>query len=409
MRPTLAPLLATVLATFAGCATDAAKGDEDQVPADGKLDSFQTPTEHGTLAFGVPSAATFTADQGFHSWTFALSATARVDLQTVLGAANLDTVMYLYKRTSASGGWGAYIERNDDASDDTAASRLDIELGAGEYRVLIKAYKQTQRGAFSLEGQCEGDGCPTGGDTCDAPLALDNDTGFGGDCNATIAAIYGSGRVTASSAFSIAPADRCAAPALERKAVDYYLSYFGEFEPIEDDVELEVETTQLAAGTQIDVTDGGDESAASMVFDADGELVLFYQHNQSPDLRFYCRAPSQPVEDLPNVEDCISDLVISVPHAPDAETAVDLTAAPNHLPTGLAAEVSGPIRHYASMHGTAASTSLTTQGATWETWGDHASWLSIEAANKPRTAYLATRARILLESTDGAPAQLVCE
>jgi hypothetical protein len=225
----------------------------------------------------------------------------------------------------------------------------------------------------------------------------------------TIAAIYGSGRIAASSSFTIAPADRCAAPELEREAVDYYVSYFGEFEPIADDAELEVETTKLAAGTQIDVTDGGDESAVSMVFDADGELVLFYLHNQTPEVRFYCRAPIQPVKDLPNVEACISNLVISVPHAPDDEAAVDLTAAPNNLPTGLAAEVSGPIHHYASMHGTAASTTLTTQGATWQAWGEPASWLQVKAANTPRTSYLATRDLILLEATDGDPAQLVCE
>ena len=408
MQRILVSILATALATLPSCAAEQ-KGEEDDLPADGKLDSFQAPTDHGTLVFGVPSNAKFTAEEGFHSWTFKLSAPAQVNLETVLGGTNLDTVMYLYARTSSTAGWGAYIERNDDAHEDTSASQLELELDEGEYRVLVKAYKRTQRGSFALEGQCVGDGCPPAGATCAAPLELPVDRGFGGSCSMTIAAIFDSGRIGASSAISISGAERCTLPELERKAVDYYLSYFAEFSPVEEDASLDVETTRLAAGTLIDVTDGGDESAMSMVFDADGALVLLYQHNQSPDLRFYCRQPIQPVKDVPNIEACISNLVVSVPHASTDESVVNLTAAPNNLPTGLAAEVAGPIRHYAAMHGTALSTTLTTQGATWQAWGEPASWLKIKASTKPRTSYLATRDLILLEATDGDPSQLVCE
>ena len=151
-------VLALTLLGF-GCLAD--KGDEDPLPGDGKADSSAQPTDHGTLAFGSANEASFNTREGYHAWSFTLTDAASVTLETTLGAPNLDTVLYVYKRTSPTAAWGQYIARDDDASDATAASRLSVDLGAAEYRVLVKPYKETQLGAFAVVAACSGAGCPS--------------------------------------------------------------------------------------------------------------------------------------------------------------------------------------------------------------------------------------------------------
>src|SRR4051812_14405171 len=62
---------------------DLDKGPEDEVPTDGKLDSFQRPTDHGAIAFGP-----FTNDAALrpaaksHPWPFTLSGNAGVHMYT---------------------------------------------------------------------------------------------------------------------------------------------------------------------------------------------------------------------------------------------------------------------------------------------------------------------------------------
>lgn len=219
--------------------------------------------------------------------------------------------------------------------------------------------------------------------------------------------------IDASDTTSFTPDERCTAPALQRKAIDYYLSYWDELEPLEDDVELEVETQVLggtgsAGGTVITVGDGGDESAISFVFDSSDELVALYQHNQSPDVRFYCKEAAAPAVDLPDVEDCVSALVGAIVHDGDEELDVSLTAAPNNLPVGLGAEIARPMQRYAATHGTSASTPLTVEGARWAPSYDKASRLEIKASGRPATTYLATDELVVLEAVDGQPAALVC-
>src|SRR5438128_7841319 len=91
-----------------------AKGEETDVPADGKLDSFRSPTDHGVIAFGAAQTSRLTADQSFHTWTFSLSGAADVKALTSRKPhyAAIDTVLYLYKK-GANGSWGSYIARND--------------------------------------------------------------------------------------------------------------------------------------------------------------------------------------------------------------------------------------------------------------------------------------------------------
>ncbi len=133
---------------------------EEELPADGKLDSFQRPTEHRALAPGASATARLTASERHHTWDFALTGAAQVQIATAPAAASgreVDTVLYLYKQ-KADGGWGSYVARNDDAAG-TRWSALARGLGAGRYRMLVKGYAATTRGSFAVTLGCSGAGC----------------------------------------------------------------------------------------------------------------------------------------------------------------------------------------------------------------------------------------------------------
>ena len=304
-------VLALVLAT--GCATAPDdKGPEEEV-TDGKSDSFVSPTEHGELLFATPSRAAFSATERFHAWNFTLTAKSSVALETGLETANLDTVMYLYKKRS-DGSWGAFLHRNDDANDDTMASRLEVELAKGDYRLIVKAFKQSQRGNFTVEGTCAGSGCPV--TTCEDPEELPAETGYGTGCDAAFAALFGDGTIRATRSASITVDDRCSLAAVDRRAVDYYLSYWNDLTGGLDDpeVELSVDASVTdSGGILVDVGDGGDESAITFLFDSNQELVALYQHNQSPDANLYCRS-SGVERPLPAGEACTDALIGELPH-----------------------------------------------------------------------------------------------
>jgi hypothetical protein len=144
---------------LAACATDTSKGPEEDVPADGKLDSFQAPTDHGSIDFGAAQTGKLSSTAKYHAWTFALATTADIHAFTSRTPhyAGVDTVLYLYKKTS-TGSWGSYIARNDD--DGTSEwSSIDRTLAAGQYRVLVKGYSSTTTGRFQLTVACTGAGC----------------------------------------------------------------------------------------------------------------------------------------------------------------------------------------------------------------------------------------------------------
>jgi hypothetical protein len=155
-RPSLMHRLVLVVA-LVSCVAD--KGEESDLPEDGKADTQRRPTDHGLIAFGTPAASALTADARYHAWTFELSADAHVDLTTsyaVLGQRRTDTVLYLYKEGPT--GWGSYIARNDDYGN-TTYSQLKRDLGAGRYRALVKGYSETTYGKFKLTAMCNGAGC----------------------------------------------------------------------------------------------------------------------------------------------------------------------------------------------------------------------------------------------------------
>lgn len=157
MRPYL---MLFVLAT--GCLGEDAKGVEDDLDVlDEKADSFAKPTDHGAIGFGTGAAqaSAITDSEKYHAWTFELSGDASVQLLTnyaVLGQRRTDTVLYLYKHNGTS--WGPYIARNDDYGS-TTYSKINRDLGAGSYRVLVKGFAATTRGKFKLTVDCDGEGC----------------------------------------------------------------------------------------------------------------------------------------------------------------------------------------------------------------------------------------------------------
>ncbi len=155
---TMRRLMFSMAISLLGCATDD-KGPEENVPADGKEDSFAKPTDHGAISFATQQQATLAGSASYHTWTFSLSGAASIHAFTsrIAHDKTLDTVLYLYKKTSA-GTWGAYIARDDDGGSSVLSS-LTRSLGAGDYRVLVKGHDSSVKGPFGVEVDCTGAGC----------------------------------------------------------------------------------------------------------------------------------------------------------------------------------------------------------------------------------------------------------
>src|SRR3569623_1234957 len=90
--------LAFAFLLLAACAADTTKGPEEDVPTDGKLDSFQAPTDHGSIDFGTAQTGKLASTAKYHAWTFALATTGDIHAYTsrVPHAASLDTVHNLF-------------------------------------------------------------------------------------------------------------------------------------------------------------------------------------------------------------------------------------------------------------------------------------------------------------------------
>lgn len=318
-------ILASSLAFACGDGVVDDKGTEDNPLTDGKDDSFYRPTEHGALRMGIANPATMTDDEQFHAWTFELTGDATIELSTEVSQ-NLDTVMYLYQRTSPTDSWGRYKKKNDDDGE-LVSSRIKLEATAGEFRVVVKGFKSALRGTFAVHGECTGDGCTVSDDSCDAETfeSLPSATPFTQECAYDIEGIL-SGARRSSSSGSIGISEKCSLTGLERTAIDFYHEFWDEIVGFDDqfrydpdeDVFLNFESTTYTSGTVITVDAGGDEDALEMYFDRDGRLLAAFQHNQSPTIEYYCGTTGAPIEG-PD-ESCFSDLMNNLPH--DEETAM---------------------------------------------------------------------------------------
>lgn len=275
-----------LIATFAllSATSVVACGDSIGSDSDFVRDSWSKPTDHGVFEFGAQNPGEFTSEKRFHSWTFELTGDADIAVETKLGTQNLDSVLYLYKKQS-DGRWGSYIAKNDDADDLGLGSRVKKSLGAGEYQIKVKASKSLMTGSFSVGGACSGDGCPTVENSCGPEDgSLPESTGYTLACAETMQAI-----LTTPVGHS---APVCLADNLEERAVEYYKGYWNDiynWEEMSDGEEPSVDVTHHSgAGTIVRVDLGGDEDAMDYVFDADGNVIFYYQHNQSPDWAWFC-------------------------------------------------------------------------------------------------------------------------
>jgi hypothetical protein len=141
------------------CVDPEDKGEEEELPTDGKLDSFAHPVDNGKITFGPGVETTLSPTARYLTWTFSLTAAAKVHAFTgpsITGRQITDTVIYLYKQ-QPNLNWGAYIARNDDFGG--LFSSVTKNLDAGNYRILVKGYTATTYGRFSVHAECDGAGC----------------------------------------------------------------------------------------------------------------------------------------------------------------------------------------------------------------------------------------------------------
>lgn len=379
-RLTSSTLAVALALGVAACAVEDVGSDSSY-----STDSFSSPTEHGDLQFGTPNPAEFTEDNRFHSWTFTLSAEAQLELKTEISPTNLDTVMYLY-RLGEDGSWGSNIDSNDDY-DGLLASRISGTFGAGQYRIKVKATKVAMRGAFSVLGQCSGAGCPVSdGGVCngEGPANLPASTGYTTACDAVFNAIL-------TTPISVAPPE-CAG-ALEQRAVQYYKDYWDEIYGYEEltggdpDAEPYVDLQfHPGAGTVVDVGLGGDEDSMDFVFDADGKLLYYYQHNQSPDWAWFCAAEGEPTIEEPD-EDCFRDAVshssYGVEDVSQASGATPAGETPN-LPPAVAAAVV----EYVAVEGVGNGEDVRYDYRLWAGHYTNGAEVTLTADNRPEVTYV---------------------
>jgi hypothetical protein len=163
--------VATVgLVMLAACAAMPSDDVDNSDPDfDGKSDSTSTATLVGPVTWSaMPQTVQFAGAGGtaveYLYETFSLSGSASVSFETsAAGDASLDTVLYLYQPTGDT--WGAYIAKNDDGGA-AKFSKLAKDLGAGDYRVVIKRKTKTGTPSTALVASCTGDGCAPPPDGC---------------------------------------------------------------------------------------------------------------------------------------------------------------------------------------------------------------------------------------------------
>jgi len=361
--------LACVLAGCSSASEDpapgpGAKGAEDNIPLDGKLDSFASPTDHGALTFGSPHAALIESGARYHSWTFALSDDAQVDLSTSLSSSNpnLDTVMYLYRRDAGTSSWGAYVYKNDD-SGGQITSRLKKSLAAGEYRVLVKAFKTSMAGSFAVTGSCEGAGCPSVA-TCEENPTLASATDYAPACAAAMRNVL-TAPVTSTQSHWVTAADKCTVGPIAALAVDYYRQYMSDFDSVEDDTEFNVQVIRHGdSGQVVEVDMGGDEDLLAFVFNENDELVMYYHSEQSPTATWFCGG-NAPAADEPSL-DCVSHALWTLPHRASDASEKSGTSALSSLSSELPAYAQKALDDYVAQTSAASGASIDFALSEWK-------------------------------------------
>src|SRR5580704_2836480 len=137
--------LLLVVACGPTAVVDEADGDD---PLSGSGSAATTPILEGALTWGSASEAKFAAGLELDYFTFSLSGSATVTLETTGGTAGLDTILYVYDPPASSSSWGAYLAKNDNGGEGNL-SKLTLQLDAGNYRALIK--RKSSSGAANVD------------------------------------------------------------------------------------------------------------------------------------------------------------------------------------------------------------------------------------------------------------------
>jgi hypothetical protein len=289
------------------------KGLESDMPVEGSSDSWRSPTLHGILNFATANKAEFDGKSFYHSWDFELSDKADVSLTVVPGADNFDTVMYLYQRAEGEHNWGKYIARNDDHAGN-AWSEITKSLEKGQFRIMLKGYKKSLRGNFNLKGACAGDGCKKAPAGCeDGMEPWPDSTDPTASCVSRTFEVLTAKALTSASTY-VTVEDRCSQHEVIRKAFDYYYRYWDGHGYLEDmfyddePIGFSIDFTSFGdKGCFVQLDTGGDETAMDMLFDGKGDLLVYYQHNQSPEVDWSCGVPGEkmPEGDIWPEEFCV--------------------------------------------------------------------------------------------------------
>jgi hypothetical protein len=277
--------------------SESKKGTESEMPIDGSADTWRNPTNNGTLVFGTVYEAEFTADTLYHAWNFTLSDIAEVSVWLNTPTAHFDTVMYLYQWNADENSWGSYIARNDD-HEGNLWSRLDENLGAGEYRVMVKGYKEILRGSFEIEASCQGAGCPGESEPC--PEFENNEPPSGEysvapQCVPQLQTVL-TGELIETQNRYVGLEEYCYLPAVVQLSWEHYYSYWDDLGLIyewfiydELPIEFDVTYSQYESGWLVTMYADVDESKMLFVYDKDENLLLWYLWEQSPEWNFSCQ------------------------------------------------------------------------------------------------------------------------
>jgi hypothetical protein len=163
-----------------GCAMAPSKGPESDALLDGKADAVNGVLEHTSPIQEIHEiGVSLTEEVRGHAFNFTLGMDEHVSIHTALFSGDrgpeIDTVLYLFRKNDD--GWGHYIRRNDDdaSRDGTVWSRIEEDLGPGEYRILAKAYDDAV-GMFAVNMNCA-DGFCDYYDPADVPEPTEPGTG----------------------------------------------------------------------------------------------------------------------------------------------------------------------------------------------------------------------------------------
>lgn len=159
-------VLCTLFCVAALSACNPPASERDDVPTLEESD-FREEAERASvrvdsvpITLGTSLGAELTRTSQRWSFSFSLSAPARVQLRTLAGSEGLevDTVLTLLA-VDAQRGTQRKLAENDDG-EQTRFSALQAELVAGSYKIDVRGYRPRTRGQFTLATLCEGAGCP---------------------------------------------------------------------------------------------------------------------------------------------------------------------------------------------------------------------------------------------------------